>query len=145
MARRQPGLAAVAIPRENTAMTLRKSAFAALVIAAAFASGIGRASAIEAQYDKQLLRLAELFGSLHYLRNLCGETGNTWREHMEALLVAEEPEPENRARLVASFNHGYRSFGSVYTTCTASAVEAIERYMLEGETLTRDLVSRFGN
>jgi uncharacterized protein (TIGR02301 family) len=64
---------------------------------------------------------------------------------MESLLVHEEPEPERRARMVASFNHGYRSFGSVYTTCTASAVEAIERYMLEGETLTRDLVSRYGN
>lgn len=126
-------------------MRLGRATIAGLLLAAALAGGTARAVAVEAAYEKHLVRLAELFGSLHYLRNLCGETGNTWREHMETLLVAEEPEPERRARLVASFNHGYRSFGSVYTTCTASAVEAIERYMLEGETLTRDLVSRFGN
>ncbi len=126
-------------------MTLRAPALTALALAAALAAGTSRAPAVEAPYEPQLLRLAELFGSLHYLRNLCGETGNTWREHMETLLVREEPEPERRARMVASFNHGYRSFGSVYTTCTASAIEAIERYMLEGETLTKDLVSRFGN
>lgn len=126
-------------------MKLRVPALTALTIAIGLAAGTARAPAIEAPYEQQLLRLAELFGSLHYLRNLCGETGNSWREHMESLLVTEEPEPERRARMVASFNHGYRSFGSVYTTCTASAVEAIERYMLEGETLTKDLVSRYGN
>lgn len=126
-------------------MTLRRTAFSVLILAAGLAAGTARAPAVEAPYEEQLLRLAELFGSLHYLRNLCGETGNTWREHMESLLVHEEPAPERRASLVASFNHGYRSFGSVYTTCTASAVEVIERYMLEGETLTKDLVTRYGN
>lgn len=126
-------------------MKFRVPVLTALTLAIGLAAGTARAPAVEAPYEQQLLRLAELFGSLHYLRNLCGETGNAWREHMEALLVTEEPEPERRARMVASFNHGYRSFGSVYTTCTASAVEAIERYMLEGETLTKDLVSRYGN
>lgn len=126
-------------------MSFRTPTLTAVTLAFALAGGTVRAPAVEAPYEPQLLRLAELFGSLHYLRNLCGETGNTWREHMETLLVREEPEPERRARLVASFNHGYRTFGSIYTTCTASAVEAIERYMLEGETLTKDLVSRYGN
>ncbi|MEX0955554.1 MAG: TIGR02301 family protein [Rhizobiaceae bacterium] len=126
-------------------MKIRIPALTALTLAVGLAAGTARAPAVEAPYEQQLLRLAELFGSLHYLRNLCGETGNDWRGHMETLLVHEEPEPERRARMVASFNHGYRSFGSVYTTCTASAVEAIERYMLEGETLTNDLVSRYGN
>jgi uncharacterized protein (TIGR02301 family) len=126
-------------------MGIRTPALSALAFAIALAAGTVRAPALEAPYEPQLLRLAELFGSLHYLRNLCGETSNDWREHMESLLVHEEPEPERRSRMVASFNHGYRSFGSVYTTCTASAVEAIERYMLEGETLTKDLVTRYGN
>lgn len=126
-------------------MRFRAPVPTAILLALALGASTARAPAVEAHYEPQLLRLAELLGSLHYLRNLCGETGNTWREHMESLLVHEEPEPDRRARLVASFNHGYRSFGSVYATCTASAVEAIERYMLEGETLTKDLVSRFGN
>ena len=60
------------------------------------------------------MRLAEVLGSLHYLRNLCGETGNQWRDEMEQLLASENPQPERRARFVASFNRGYRSFDGVY-------------------------------
>ena len=103
------------------------------------------ARALDAPYDDELMRLAELLGSLHYLRNLCGEEQTTWRDQMETLMQVEEPEPERRAGLVASFNSGYRSFDSIYTTCTASAVEAIERYMLEGQTLSKEIAAKYGN
>lgn len=96
-------------------------------------------------YEKQLLRLSEILGSVHYLRNLCGEKDGDWRGQMEALLTAENPEPARRARMVASFNRGYRTFGSIYKTCTESATEAIARYMKEGETLTKEVVVRYGN
>ena len=119
--------------------------FLLLTAAVALFATATPARAIDAPYDEELLRLAELLGSLHYLRNLCGETQNTWREQMEALIRVEDPEPQRRARFVASFNRGYRSFDSVYTSCTASAVEAIERSMLEGETLTKDLAAKYGN
>jgi uncharacterized protein (TIGR02301 family) len=92
-----------------------------------------------------LLRLAEVLGSLHYLRNLCGEEGNRWRSEMEKLLTTENPDPNRRARFVASFNRGYRSFDGVYVNCTASATAAIGRYMKEGEALTRDVAARYGN
>ena len=91
------------------------------------------------------MRLAEVLGSLHYLRNLCGETGNVWRGEMEQLLASENPPPERKARFVASFNRGYRSFDGVYVACTASATEAISRYMKEGEALSRDIATRYGN
>lgn len=103
------------------------------------------ARAVEAPFEPGLLRLAEVLGSLHFLRNLCGEKGTQWREQMEALLKAENPSPERKARFIASFNRGYRSFEGTYTACTASATEAIDRYMKEGETLSRDIASRFGN
>jgi uncharacterized protein (TIGR02301 family) len=112
---------------------------------AALLAATAPARAVDAPYDKDLMRLAELLGSLHYLRNLCGETQNTWREQMEALLGVEDPEPARRARFVASFNRGYRTFDSIYTTCTASAVEAIARYMREGETLTKEIAGKYGN
>ena len=103
------------------------------------------ARALDAPYDEELMRLAELLGSLHYLRNLCGDEQTTWRDQMESLMQVEDPEPERRARFVASFNRGYRSFDSIYTSCTASAVEAIERYMLEGETLSKEVAAKYGN
>jgi len=103
------------------------------------------ARSADAPYEKQLLRLAEVLGSIHYLRNLCGEHGQRWRQEMEALLKAENPGPERRAALVARFNHGYRSYKSTYKTCTPSAIEAIRRYMKEGEELSNEIVTRYGN
>lgn len=99
----------------------------------------------ESPFEPGLMRLAEVLGSLHFLRNLCGEKGDQWRVEMQKLLDSENPDAERRARFIASFNHGYRSFGGTYTQCTASAAEAISRYMKEGETLSRDIASRYGN
>ena len=91
------------------------------------------------------MRLAEVLGSLHFLRNLCGEPGEQWRGEMEKLLQAENPDPARRAKFIASFNRGYRSFAGSYISCTASATEAISRYMKEGEALTREIAARYGN
>ncbi|WP_274629457.1 TIGR02301 family protein [Arvimicrobium flavum] len=103
------------------------------------------AAAVEAAYEQDLLRLAEVLGSLHYLRNLCGESGDAWRKEMEQLLETERPSEARKAKFVASFNRGYRSFETVYSTCTSSAVESIRRYMKEGEALARDVATRYGN
>lgn len=105
----------------------------------------GPAPAAEAPFQPRLLRLAEVLGSLHYLRNLCGEEGTQWRDEMQKLIDAENPAADLRARYVASFNRGYRSYEGTYVKCTASATEAIARFMKEGEELSRDIAVRFGN
>ena len=110
-----------------------------------FAAPAARAAPEDAPFETRLFRLSEILGSLHYLRNLCGETSNQWREQMELILAEEKPEPEKRARYIASFNRGYRSFSGVYAQCTDSAAEAIARYMKEGEELSHEIVVRFGN
>lgn len=107
-------------------------------------AGHGLAAA-DGPYEPGLMRLSEVLGSLHFLRNLCGEKGDKWRGEMEKLLASENPDPERKARLTASFNRGYRSFAGTYTTCTSSATEAIARYMKEGEALTREIASKYGN
>ena len=116
---------------------------AAVAIASAGIAMPARAN--DAPFEAGLMRLSEVLGSLHFLRNLCGEKGDAWRGEMEKLLAAENPDPARRAQLTASFNRGYRSFEGTYSTCTASATEAISRYMREGETLTRDIALKFGN
>lgn len=118
---------------------------AAILVLAMITFGVSPAASVEAPFESRLLRLAEILGSVHYLRNLCGEPGNEWRAQMEALLAAENPEPLFRARFIASFNSGYRSFSGVYATCTDSAYAAIGRYMKEGEELSREIAVRFGN
>jgi len=120
----------------------KRLAVIAVLALAALANG---ATAAESPFEADLMRLSEILGALHYLRNLCGENGQDWRKRMEALLEAENPDEARRARLTASFNRGYRGFETTYTTCTASALTAISRYMKEGEALSRDTATRYGN
>jgi uncharacterized protein (TIGR02301 family) len=98
-------------------------------------------------YDDKLSRLAEVLGSVHYLRTLCkAENGDKWRLHMQQLLDSEaKDEPQRKEKLTAAFNRGYRAFASVYTDCTPAAIMAEERYRNEGATLATEITSRFGN
>lgn len=102
-------------------------------------------SAQDAPYEGKMLRIAEVLGSLHYLRNLCGETSSEWRDRMDAIIAAQNPGEAERLRLVSSFNHGYRAFSENYVRCTPSALAAIDRYMKEGESLSNEIISRYGN
>lgn len=98
-------------------------------------------------YDDRLARLSEIIGAVHYLRNLCKADGEPeWRRSLQELLDAEtQTEPKRRARMTAAYNRGYRSFASVYTTCTPAAVRAEQNYRNEGATLATEITARFGN
>lgn len=99
-----------------------------------------------APYDTPMLRLAEILGSLHYLRQLCksGE-GALWRDQMQGLIDAEAPDDIRKARLIDRFNRGYESYRAVYRTCTATATTAIDRYVAEGAKIASDITARFGS
>jgi uncharacterized protein (TIGR02301 family) len=87
-------------------------------------------------YDQQVYQLAELLGAVHYLRELCGaEEEQTWRNQMRELVSAEGTTALRRARLVDSFNKGYRGYARTYRTCTKPALQAIDRFMEQGATL----------
>lgn len=99
-----------------------------------------------APYDGQLLRLAEVLGSITYLRELCSAPQEDWRRTMRQLLDSDAAnEPARRERLTAAYNRGYRSFAAVHTSCTLAARTAEERYRNEGATLATEITSRFGN
>jgi uncharacterized protein (TIGR02301 family) len=99
-----------------------------------------------APFDGDLQRLAEILGSLHYLRGLCGANeGTKWRDQMQALIEAEAPSGERRDRMVASFNRGYRGFQQTYRVCTPAADFVIRRYLEEGSKIARDITARYGS
>ncbi|HRY08164.1 MAG TPA: TIGR02301 family protein [Hyphomicrobiaceae bacterium] len=92
-------------------------------------------------YDAKLLRLAELLGSIHYLRELCGANeGQFWRDTMQELMKSEGFTAGRQARLTASFNQGYRSYSRTYNLCTPTARAAIERFLAEGAQIADTLV-----
>jgi uncharacterized protein (TIGR02301 family) len=123
-----------------------KILIAALVVICACNLGPARAQDAAAPFDGDLQRLAEILGTLHYLRGICGSNeGGKWRNEMQALIDAETPSGERRARMIAGFNRGYNGFQQSYRTCTPAASVAIRRYIEEGSKISRDLTARYAN
>lgn len=92
-------------------------------------------------YDAQIYRLSEILGAIHYLRELCGaDEGQAWRNQMRDLINAEGTSPLRRARLVDSFNKGYRGYARTYRSCTRPAVQAINRFTQQGATIADALI-----
>jgi uncharacterized protein (TIGR02301 family) len=121
------------------------TALVAMIVALALTGAPAHAQP-PAPYDGNLQRLAEIMGALHYLRALCGaKDGQKWRTEVQALIDAEAPTGERRARMVASFNRGYRGFQQSYRTCTPAADLVIRRYLEEGSRIAREVTARYGN
>jgi uncharacterized protein (TIGR02301 family) len=95
-------------------------------------------------YDGDMLKLAEVMGSLAFLSELCGAQAEPWRQRMARLIEAENPSPARRERMAAAYNAGFRGFALTYRLCTDNAREAMGRLAGDGDRLTRALSTRFG-
>ena len=123
---------------------LRAAAITASIALAAAAPA--RAEVAAAPFDGSLQRLAEILGALHYLRNICGANeGLKWRNEMQSLVDAETPGGDRRARMIASFNRGYRGYQQTYRSCTPAADLVIRRYLEEGSKIAREMTARYAN
>jgi uncharacterized protein (TIGR02301 family) len=97
-------------------------------------------------YDRDLQRLSEILGALHFLRGICNSNeGQKWRTEAQALIDAEAPSGTRREQMVAGFNRGYRGFAQTYRSCTPAADIVIHRYLEEGAKIARDITARYAN
>jgi uncharacterized protein (TIGR02301 family) len=125
---------------------MSKHFLAILLLISVSICGPARAQDAAAPFDGDLQRLAEILGTLHYLRGICGTNeGPKWRNEMQALIDAETPSGDRRARMIAGFNRGYNGFQQTYRTCTPAATVAIRRSIEEGSKISRDLTARYAN
>ena len=125
---------------------MSKHFLAALILISACISGPARAEDAAAPFDGDLQRLAEILGTLHYLRGVCGSNeGSKWRNEMQALIDAEAPSGQRRSQMIAHFNRGYRTYQQSYRTCTPAADLAIRRYLEEGSKIARQVTARYSN
>ncbi len=98
------------------------------------------AQVTDASHGDRLLRLAEILGAIHHLRDICGaDEGLLWRKKMLEMLEVEDPPGQFRARLIASFNNGFRGYRRTYSSCTTSAKTAENRFLTEGSKLAAGL------
>ena len=120
-------------------------ASAAIVAATVLSSGSLRAQD-NAPYEQKLLRLSEVLGAMHHLRNICGaREGQLWRDQMIRMLDAESPSPARRAKLVRQFNKGYRFHQKSFQTCTDSAYIEAQKFATEGRQLSQSLALERAN
>lgn len=114
-------------------------ALAASILLAATSSA--SAQSVDKPYDDRLMRLSEILGAVHYLRELCGANeGQIWRDRMREILDAEGNSALRRARFTRSFNQGYNSYSKTHRVCTPTAQTAISRFMTEGVQIAETLV-----
>jgi uncharacterized protein (TIGR02301 family) len=97
-------------------------------------------------YDRDLQRLSEILGALHFMRGICNSNeGQKWRSEAQALIDAEAPSGTRREQMIGSFNRGYRVFQQTYRSCTPAADIVIRRYLEEGAKIARDITARYAN
>ena len=135
---RRPGLSG---SRRRTALLGALAALASGVTAAATGpAGAQGTSSDTKPYDDKLMRLSEILGAVHYLRELCGSSdGQKWRDQMRELMDTEGSSALRRAKLTRSFNNGYRSYSRTYNVCSQSAQTAITRFLAEGAEIAESL------
>lgn len=123
---------------------LRSFIIGAALLLAVCAGAVPRAQAqqgLDKPYDDRLMRLSEILGAVHYLRELCGANeGQVWRDRMREIVDAEGANALRRARLTRSFNQGYFSYSKTHKVCTTTAQTAISRFMSEGVQIAEGLV-----
>jgi uncharacterized protein (TIGR02301 family) len=96
-------------------------------------------------YEPQLLRLAELMGSLAYLRDLCGaHDADAFHAKMASLLEAEAKSEARKESLAGAYNDGFRGYELSYRVCTPAAREIIARFLDEAAKISTDLANRYG-
>lgn len=136
--------------------TLVALALVALVALAALPAGAKEAAKTEtpppvtfkpAPYDDKLVQLAEILGSLDFIRNLCeGDSEPQWKAMMAELIDSDaKDEPARKEKLTAAYNRGYRTYAAIQTTCSDQLRATADRYRIEGATLATEIATRFGN
>jgi uncharacterized protein (TIGR02301 family) len=93
--------------------------------------------------DRQtLVELAYALGQSHALRQVCnGAKDYYWRQRMQQLVAAEQPDGPFSRRLADSFNDGFIASRQAFPVCnTASRAEA-ESVAAKGGELAADLNS----
>ncbi len=87
-----------------------------------------------------LVRLAEILGSVHHLREVCGaDEGALWRNKMIDMMNVASLDTETRQRMISHFNEAYYQAQRAFPECSASAAAKSNALFDEGHRLAARL------
>lgn len=93
-------------------------ASAALALVLTFGGAPARAD----EMQDGLVRLSEILGAVHHLREICGANeGALWRNKMIDMLNVAALDADGRQRLISHFNDAYFQALKAFPDCSASA------------------------
>jgi len=93
-------------------------------------------------FDNGLMRLAEILGAVHHLRNICGTNdGPLWRNKMIDMMNAVELAAPDRQKIITHFNDAYYQARTDYPVCTDEAAQRADLLFSEGHQLAGELAN----
>lgn len=115
---------------------------ALLMVSLAFA-GSANGETRSGASEGEMVRLAEILGAVHHLREVCNANeGQLWRSKMQDLLRHEKPSDDMKELMVARFNRAYHQHRLAYPRCTGQARTDAARFLDEGSGLAQRLAAR---
>jgi uncharacterized protein (TIGR02301 family) len=97
-----------------------------------------------AAYEPELLRLAEVIGTLSYMTALCIQPDSqSWQQRITQLIEAEGNTPQRKERLAGAYNRGYLGHQPAHRSCTERSRQVIDRLLQQGQRLTREISTRY--
>ncbi|AWY99860.1 MAG: TIGR02301 family protein [Rhodobiaceae bacterium] len=115
---------------------------ALLMVSLAFA-GSANGETRSGASEGEMVRLAEILGAVHHLREVCNANeGQLWRSKMQDLLRHEKPSTDMKELMVARFNRAYHQHRLAYPRCTGQARTDAARFLDEGSGLAQRLAAR---
>lgn len=117
-------------------------AVAALAVAALMAAGAAQAQDRGPAARQAAVDLAYVLGESHALRQACnGPDDQYWRDRMQAMIDAEQPDGPTKVRMAEAFNTGFAAGQSGFPDCDAAARAEAARIAARGAVLARRLGS----
>jgi uncharacterized protein (TIGR02301 family) len=87
-----------------------------------------------------LIRLSEILGSIHHLREICGANdGPLWRNKMIDMMNAAALREKERKVLISHFNDAYYDARTRFPICTRGATRRANTLFDEGYRLAKGL------
>ena len=106
-------------------------------LALALTLALAPVNAQAGSFENGLMRLAEILGSIHHLRN----DGPLWRNKMIDMMNVAELSAPDRKKIISHFNDAFYSARTRYPDCTTDAARRANLLFNEGHRLAKKLAS----
>lgn len=94
------------------------------------------------QLNDGLMRLAEILGSVHHLRDVCGANdGLLWRNKMIDMMNVAKLDPKQRKAMISHFNDAFYDARTRFPQCTSDAANRANALFDEAHRLAERLAN----